>query len=111
MSGISSSFFSCLVVLSLLPNSTFGRNKRASEVAGRGELLGCADCLFLHIVLHIVFAHLGGDDVDFVLEGICVGLECDLMPFVAFQGVGIAHGPALAVLVDERLAVVAELAG
>jgi len=33
------------------------------------------------------------------------------MPFVALQPLGVGHGPALVVLVDERLAIVADLAG
>ena len=55
-------------------------------------------CAFFHFAL----CHLDRHDVNFVLGGILMGFERYLVPFMALQGLWVAQGPALVVLVDER---------
>ena len=80
--------------------------EHTTVAAGRRSLLESV----LHLVLplglfHFVVSHLHGDNLDLVLASIHVSLDCNLVAFVALQGLGIAHRPTLLVLVVECLSV------
>src|SRR5947209_12422164 len=66
--------------------------------------------IFCLALFHFALSHLDRHDVNFVLGGILMGFEGDLMPFMALQGLWVGHGPALVVLVDERCPVGANFA-
>src|SRR5438874_3191072 len=67
--------------------------------------------ILLCALLHFALSHLDRQNVNFVLGGILMGFERYLMPFMALQGLWVAHCPALVVLVDERFRVGANFAG
>src|SRR5207245_5087935 len=67
--------------------------------------------ILLCALFHFALSHLDRHDVNFVLGGILMCLERYLMPFMALQGLWVAHRPALVVLVDERFSVSANFAG
>src|SRR3989454_11163540 len=67
--------------------------------------------IFLCALFHFALSHLDRHDVNFVLGGILMGFERYLMPFMALQGLWVAHRPALVVLVDKRFSVGADLTG
>src|SRR5437867_2711901 len=67
--------------------------------------------IFLCAFFHFALCHLDRHDVNFVLGGILMDFERYLMPFMALQGLWIAHCPALVVLVDKRFSVGADLTG
>src|SRR5438034_5556596 len=88
--------------------------RRAQEEAfgerteGLGQLIpqnSLFHLIFLCAFFHFALCHLDRHDVNFVLGGILMDFELYLMPFMALQGLWVAHRPALVVLVDERLAI------
>src|SRR5438876_2758854 len=54
--------------------------------------------ILLCALFHFALCHLDRHDVNFVLGGILMGFERYLMPFMALQGLRVAHRPALVVL-------------
>src|SRR5438309_8031191 len=67
--------------------------------------------IFLCAFFHFALCHLDRHDVNFVFGGILMDFERYRMPFMALQGLWVAHRPALVVLVDERFSVGADLTG
>src|SRR5437870_13482069 len=92
--------------------------RRAQEKAfgerteGLGQLIpqkSLFHLIFLCAFFHFALCHLDRHDVNFVLGGILMDFERYLMPFMALQGLWVAHGPALVVLVAKRFSVGAYL--
>src|SRR5436305_13646097 len=94
--------------------------RRAQEKAfgerteGLGQLIpqkSLFNRMFLCAFFHFALCHLDRHDVNFVLGGILMDFERYRMPFMALQGLWVAHRPALVVLVDKRFSVGADLTG
>src|SRR5262249_24600838 len=84
----------------ILPLFSEGKGQRRRRWPGQKML----PKLLLHLVLlcgafHLALTHLDGKHVDFVLGGVDMGSEGDLVSFMALHCLRIAHGPILVVCV------------
>ncbi len=82
--------------------------KSATRMGHPAERRALHTAVFFHAA---IFGHLERVDVDGAGIGIDIGVQDDVMAFMAFDGVGIVDGPALAVFVGgEGFAVIADFA-
>ncbi len=82
--------------------------KDATRMGHPAERRALHTAVFFHAA---IFGHLERVDVDGAGIGVDIGVQDDVMAFMAFNGVGIVDGPALAVFVGgEGFAVIADFA-